>query len=826
MYEVAYYGDDPAAGLVSLGICAQNSTLSAACGEDANSYGYRAADGGIYSNNAAIIAPASAPASRAKTYIQVVLDLGANKLTFYSNGGTIGSVTVSAATGGRMYYPALSIGTVKAYGLSMFVNFGQRAFAYPIPGAEGWYTVRNPPSPLYLGPVGEPAYSSAATDTPANQNYDQALLNADDLAIEKSATCWLWNGRSDSATYAPIDVDNRFRKYSQLLDQDYRDASVFYRALERFDGTLASVSHTVGTAYIDRVEEVSEDLIRIYPKSKLDTLKLPLQRRFFPPFADAGIAGRPVPIIIGAARSVDVGAFLVSEADRTFQLSDAAIANIGVMRDKGNPLDANATPSQYVPTNDLQGVVLDTMPQGALTGDVSTAGTQGTYPGQPDVLNGHGSDWDTTWTGPTAPPPGGWVFTNTDSPTYTSTATKTVASSHNMLTLTSNRPITAIGGGREFSHKIPAILRPGKTYKISFTMWDFQSTAPGGGLVVLSAFGPYTNSDIWISPRATPLVGGFHSDQPFVLVYKVPAGATRDLIFSVVGALGSSPTVCTIRNIIVQELAEAIVDVPLIGSTFGNYMDVVLGRHAGLASSEWSASDLAALDAAYPGGPLGAQIASPVTIDGAARLPMDSVCGTLQDDRFGVIRFRRLVNPNTTGVPSLATYTEDDLDYPVIHSVDYAPGLTTTVGDKRNWRQLSDNDFVTDYALVPAALRTQLKRKSRIEQVCNVQLQGMYRFAELSSTLDTIFDSDEMALAEMTRVCMPYSINYARAPRFVYFTINYAGIPPEYLFGDVITISYQSGQVKGVVVQERVAIVSTTLQLGKQKLTCVGWTTG
>ena len=63
------------------------------------------------------------------------------------------------------------------------------------------------------------------------------------------------------------------------------------------------------------------------------------------------------------------------------------------------------------------------------------------------------------------------------------------------------------------------------------------------------------------------------------------------------------------------------------------------------------------------------------------------------------------------------------------------------------------------------------------------------------------------------------------APRFIQFTINYAGTPPEYLFGDVVGLNYTSpaSPLYSFVVQQNVAVVATKLMLGKQKLTILGW---
>lgn len=845
-YEVAYYDNgsgDTLTGIgLAVGICTTLSTLNTGVGVDGSSYGYRVADGGLYQTNVALLSAAALPASPPKSYIGVVADLTNSKLEIYNNGGLLATQAISPATGGRVYYPCGSVGSATAYGSNLYFNFGQREFAYPLPGVTGWFNAAASPSGIYIGPVGNEAYASGHADSPADKNFLPVWLNSNDCIIEKTNTTWLWTNRSASATFSFIDIDNSFGVYTDLVRGNYRDAPVYFLCLENPDDTLANVAHTIATAYVDHIEMVGETTIRVYLKNKRSTLNRPYQRKIFPPFTDPGVAGRPYPSIIGAARSVDVGSFLVDSPTRYFQLSDTPITNIGDLRDKGNALDANATPPQFAPTPDLLGVIPSTLPLGKFTADVSTCGPQSTYPGAPDVLNGIGSNWDTSWTGPNGvipspiAPPTGWTYTNVAIGGTTSSAVRIGTPSgypHQMVQMTSNRQLSQIGPSAEFSLKTTSSpLRAGKTYIVRFHMYDFQNGGglPGGGLAVLSAFANYTNSGQWISPYIQGLTGGYHSDIPMSLVYTVPAGLDRQLYFTVFGAGGQTCSV-TWYGVTVEEVGTALTNVPLVGIGFQDWMMKVLTTKGGLATTEWSQADCTALDAAYPGAPLGACINTPVTLDSVMQLPMDSVCGVVTEDRFGVLRFKRLTNP--VGQTPLATYTEQQIDYPIQIDFDEAKGLTQTIGSKRNTTPYSDSDFVTDYTLVPAAFRTQLKRNSRVIQVCNTQLFQQYQFASLAQPLDTIFDNDTTAYLELTRVNGFFKYgSSSSAPVFITFTINYDGVPPEYLFGDIIKIDYTSPQpptFRPYYQQvfhfvSNVAVIGTRLSPGKNKLQIIAWT--
>lgn len=841
-YEAAYWGTDAFTGLVALGICTNASSLSAAVGGDANSYGYRAPDGGVYLNNVLQTAANAAPAQH---YIGVVVNFAQLKMYIYVDGGLVATQSITAGT----WFPAFTVGSVTAYGISQYVNFGQRAFMYNYPSTPtgtdtvaGWYSTQSAPLPLYLGEVGDDAYSSATTDLPASTSYAPVISNTDSLEIEKRSTTWLWNDQSSSSTYGYVDCDLEAAATSGLntglaglmLSKDYRDAPVVIRQLTDCYDTLTNASYTIATCLVDHVELISETMLRCYFKGKMAQLSIPAQRYYFPPWSDTGVANRPMPRVIGACRSVDVGAQLTSQPNLTYALSSAAITNIGVLRDKGNPLDPNATPPGFTPSNDLRSAILATLPQGKLYGDISSCGPQTQYPGAPDVLNGAGSNWDTSWTGANGtlpspvPVPTGWTLTNTDSPTYTSSAIRQGTPSgyqHQYLTLSSNRPMSAIGPGREFSFKTAGTtLRAGKSYKITFEMYDFQSAGgdlAGCGLVVLSAWASYLNSAQWISPYIQPLIGGFHQAIPFVLTYTVPAGADRQLYFSVCNSHGLQ-TSCTIRNIVVEELAGQVVQVPLVGSTFQNYVKTVVEQMAGLTSADWSQADCVALDARYPGGPLGVYVGDQINVDDLLNKPMSSVCGAVTEDRLGVLRFKQLRDP--LGQTPLATYTNDDIDFGVIISPDYARGLTQSMGCQYNNALMSDTDFVTDFTLVPGALRTQLKRDYRVIQTCNVPLRNTYAFAQLAEAFGTCFDDPVLTLAELVRVNNFYAYNRPGylPPRFFQFTINYQGQPPDYLLGDVLYIDYQALQTNAFI-QQNVAVLGTTLVPGQQKIRIIAW---
>jgi len=851
MFEVAYWGDDSATGgLIAVGICTQASTLNSGAGVDANSYALMMADGGIWSNGAQLTAT---QAIGKQQYVQVVVDLTNNVMKFYrSSPMPFATQAITPATGGRMYYPCVTVGSDAAsstsdgaYGLSAYINFGQRAFSTPLAqalGIKGWYAVSAAPPPKYFGPAATSAYASGSADTPANQVYAQCLTDLDQIEITQTATIWTQaTADSDtlgsaSATYSSLTFDNSMGEAQDLIDRAdaYRYAPVYFRQLLDRSKTLTASATTIATCVVDNITAPDENTVVVSLKDKLQLDSVPLQQRIFPPWADPGVAGRTYPKVIGAVRSFPVGDFLVDQTNRIFQLGDAN-TYIGVLRDKGMPL----TGTQYVQTPDLQGVVPIKLPDGLFTSDLGSIGTTSAYPGAADVLNGSGSNWDTAWL--SGPAPTGWAVTNTDPGADSSAVNRQTGIStppHTFAQLASKRQLSDIGTTELSLHTTTQPLKAGKRYSIAFNIGDFQdpNASPSAGLCVLSSMASATNPFNWISPRLVPLQGGFHADVPITLLYDVPAGADRDLYFTIAG-VGTGGQVCTasIRNVTISEIPTAAVDVPLQGSTWRNYFGIL---YSGMAAGEWSTADLDALDALYPsqqGGPLGIALVDPgVTLLAAANAAMSSIAGVVQIDRGGMRRFCRWTDP--AGRVPAATYNESDILYGVVVDADLAPGLTLSVGSQHNYKPHGDSDLVTDTDLVPPALRTQLKRDFRVIQTANLQLANPYQFARMAQPLSTIFDDSTIALNELLRCLRPYSPTAAianggvslgtayRTPRWLTFSVNYTGLPPEHLFGTAVGVNYTSKRSNGSTfrVNQNVAVFETSLFPCRHVLTIKG----
>src|SRR5690606_17765138 len=77
-------------------------------------------------------------------------------------------------------------------------------------------------------------------------------------------------------------------------------------------------------------------------------------------------------------------------------------------------------------------------------------------------------------------------------------------------------------------------------------------------------------------------------------------------------------------------------------------------------------------------------------------------------DEEGVLRFTRLTPPEDE--VSLGEITAADLLADIQVRPDLAPALTTQIQFRKNWTVLNETDFVTDFVVVPMAVRTALSQ--------------------------------------------------------------------------------------------------------------------
>lgn len=814
-FEAVVYGDeDLAADQVFVGIVKGTARLDRYVGYTNTGYGLDVGGGGIYYADVEV---ESTPAAGKEIYIGVFVSFVSMTCTWFINGSPAATVSIDPG----IWYPAISLGNTEAYKKKVFVSFGQRAFAYPVfdpnsgekvPSAGVYRDVASP-SAVYLCPAEQGGFQTGPDDALPIISFDPRILNASGFTITRRGHVWLWGNNNSGTTYGSLDIDNFDGAYDRLLIEDWRDQPILVAEVP--SNGVYDDAHVVAVAIVDSVTAVGETVVRVTLKDKLSTLERPVQTALFPPFMDEGVANRPVPIVAGACRNIAPP--LMRQTKRLYSMSNAAITNIGAMRDKGALLNPNYSPPQYTPANNLRDVVLETLPVGVLTADVSSEGDQIIIPGADDILSGNGQF--NNWTVGPPTPPTGWAVGGNAS-TFTRPAVPAPQLyAVGLSTPDTYNPTGVSGQDGAWLETTTAILQPGKTYRINFRLMNTQglpSPVTGGmgwGLMVRtdtttnSAYGAVSPNMI---PLQAPAWGG--QDDSYTFVYTVPPGAARKLYFIVCASrngigTGFSFGSASFYGIRVELLGEAPPAPTLYGVTLESYMRRIFETQAGLTADDWVSTDCAAIDTEtrYK---FGVYLVEPITVREAADKPLDSFCATQITDRLGRIRTLRLRDPaRATELDVVAYFDSTNIAYGMSMKLDLASGLTSTIGARANNYVFNDSDFVTDYNAVPAALRTQFKRRSQFWLTAAASPAASYLHALNAPPLDSLLDDPVQAQLEIDQRFAPYAAGRAKlqtSPRFIEFTCFYDGDTPDLMFGDIIKVTYdrfglQAGQLFMVV---------------------------
>lgn len=834
-YEAAFYGDGALADRCSVGIVQATHSLSEYAGEGALSYGLRAGDDGVYSNSVQVV---GVDAVDKRTWIGVLVDMDALTCSWFVDGSLVASTSIAAAP----WYPAVTVAADEAYDLRCYVNFGQYAFERPQTGTDdrsgnylqGWFSTTPEPAQLRFCPRGARAFHTGPADSLPLASFAPRILNADGFSYARRATVWTQGRAGSSASFGTIELDNEDGVYDALASEDRRDQLVEIRVAPA--ESAYNDSTVVATAAVDRIEANGEKTLRVTLKDPMALLRRGLQRRRYPPWADAGVANTPLPISLGAVRNVQ--APLEIAVDREYRLHDAAITNIVAVRDMGALLDPNASPPQYTPTSTAEGIALETDAVGLLTVDMSSEGRQVVIPGIADVLAGAGEL--TAWPNPSAAPTG-WAWGAGSGNTLTRQSVAQAMPQDYVAALSTGDAFNPdIGEDGAWLRYDTAVLEPGRTYRIQFRL--VRTAGPGSSVIGGISYGLLVRSDLTnsptgaVSPHMQPLQAPQFgvSGESYTFTHTVPAGAARKLWFIASAARDITGSGIGLASVVfygvrVQLLGEISATLPLVGINLARYYAEIFAR-AGVADSEWVVADCEAIDAAT-GYSFGVYLDRETMVDDALRVPLDSYCATLFADQLARYRVRRIIDPSTVGDGDVvAWFTEDDIAEGISVRPDLAPGLTLQMGARTNWRRFSESDFVTDTLAVPPAVRTQFMRESQLVETAPITPSPTYRAAAQAPPIRSLFDDARMARREIARVASAYAAGRVRGqdgrvittlPRFIDLTVYYSGdAPPNLLFADVIHVTHARF---GLAAGQKLAVFDVSPSPYRGAITITAW---
>jgi hypothetical protein len=186
----------------------------------------------------------------------------------------------------------------------------------------------------------------------------------------------------------------------------------------------------------------------------------------------------------------------------------------------------------------------------------------------------------------------------------------------------------------------------------------------------------------------------------------------------------------------------------------------VMGR---LGSGAWSLSDCQAVDTATSYAGIGYYAGAAVTGRDALNAMLPSFGTGCYQDATGVLRFVRVVAPETYAGQMAFDLSEDDMSSDLVGVADDAPNLTRRMAYRPNAQALGASDLVTDVVDVPQARRDELTALYRGQVYAAGPLDAHYRRADAADPVISLFWNAADAQTEIDRVVAIY-----RQQRFFY----------------------------------------------------------
>lgn len=395
--ELMVWGDGDL--LASIGVSTPAASLATYAGGDANGYGYRLDLGQIHNGGASV---ASVPVAAKGYIVGVLLDLTTTQPTasWYLNGLPIYTQALPSTGPWAL---AASVGGSEPYGMRCFLNTGQRAFEFPIPGVDGWY---EPPQEIRGLRIASEDWLSATTDAVPNERYSGLMAGDNsELRAVRSLDFWPWQRgiKTGAMVLSVLDDGDTF---GEILSGDARDLPV---AVSRINAGQTFADRTpVYTAIIDSATATDDLSVKLTCRDPLGLLDVPAQRMLIRPSADPASANTPRPILLGACRNVP--AVLLDPSIYSYAICDTPLLGIGYVRDSGYPLDPAALPPDFTLSSTKLGIHLHAEPTGKVTLDGSSVGGQQLPEPADDILAGVGAPF----TGADGSAPDGWTTGSDD----------------------------------------------------------------------------------------------------------------------------------------------------------------------------------------------------------------------------------------------------------------------------------------------------------------------------------------------------------------------------------------------------------------------------
>lgn len=740
-------------------------------GESATSIGYRLAEGQIRQGGSTI---SSVTAGALGSVVGVLLSFAdvTAQVSFYLDGVLLDTIDLPSGMMGETLYYAVSLGSTDAGDIIVWHNTGARRFEHPITASDGWWTAIVEGSDIRIST--RPFLTASDDDFPAVQ-FDGCIMPVS-AVLTRSLNFWP-DGDVSSAEKSAlvITINNTDGQYTELLGGRFRDVPVALQSLELGD-TLAD-AETLGSFVFDRAEAIGEGQLRLTFVDDSVLLERPAQRRYFRPDAAPTVAGAPWPTVIGACFSVELPCYDLENL--RYAIDSEGALSLGKIRDKGDPLDPNSIPPDYIVLDGGQAVELTNEPEGTVTGDASVTGASYTPPTSTEILTGDGCPFVDAGGGDMVR----WDRFQDDLsaadnlPRYQSVGR--VRFPQNYL---AQAHITHDAGSSS------AVLEAGKTYLWQFTVDQMAATSGTGvqafvGLSAVGSAGSYFQAYATVTSNEGPFPKTFNG------TYSPAFDHGAHLWYY--GNNVNGGTACIVSCLTITELppedntaADDAVENALPALNLTGMVREIMAR-AELPDDYWSSDDTDLIDnetlyrgsgTHRPGQWVPRELLNDV---------LSGYSGAMYKDEDGLLRFTRLVFPEEETSSQFATHTlrKSQMLDELLPIYDDAPGLTNTIACRRNFRVLAEGELVTDEIEVTMALRRKLAREFRFHRSSGAQFAPGYEHAVDADPLRTALVDPLDAQNEIERV----AAGYGRSRSYYQTRVMREDCPP---LGAIVAVYY------------------------------------
>jgi len=705
--EFMVWGPGTLAGYASVGVVDASASLTTYVGGDSHGCGYRIGDGKIYVNNASV---ATVAVGKVGDIVGVGLTFdgsGNGSVTFSLNGTMLSTQSLSPGT----YFLAASIGGAQAGDMQCLLNTGSRGFEF---GAGGWYIVPPLLNSLYLG---SSEYLTGTADDPASTPFDSTIVDGQQFAVLRQLNFAIQGGGAVTPATASLEIANPQGQYDTVLTAEMIDRPVILQELAS-ESSAYSTATGAGNFVIAGIQAQNESTLQISLKDSIAILDLPLQDHLILPNAEGNAVNQPWQFVLGSARNVPLT--LLDARAYTYAVSDVPVVGFGLVRDKGDPFDPNASPPDYTIDVTRTKITLGSQAQGLVTGDFSSIGGGAIPTPANDIFAGKGKPF----AGTVGSTPTGWAQGWTG-------GAAALASGGNVQIDNTHKSLKLATAATMLSHR---------SYRVTLTLVGASGTTTNGtkgvrvGIKVAQG-GQY----IWQIP---PVAGTYST------VITNQGADFEPVLTATDDATPVTPNV-VLRDYSLLQIADTYTPDAILPIKLADFVAAIMQKvNRNGVAIPYSRADCEAIDAATGYAGIGYAAISATTARDALSAALASYCACAWMDATGTLRFTRLAVPEDL----VATVSLDTSDFlsDMQYLQDDLPGLTSQVGYRYNWQIFTDSDFVTDFIDVPASTRAAFKRQCQGVAATAANFSPCYAHAVFADPYWSLLDrqQDAQALAD------------------------------------------------------------------------------